>query len=158
MPGMSTLLTDLGLDGDKEEEVAEVEVEAEEEEETAPTLKKPSSAGSSSVMQRPSSAGSSSVLKKPSSAGSSSVLKKPASNQAKVPKEEPAADGESEDEPELGALRDRLKARKFERLFDELPDIIKEAWEEVVKYEHRNLYLDRLQDLHIDESGLFHLK
>ena len=66
------------------------------------------------------------VLKKP--AGKGGISKKPASNIQK-----PVETVESSDDEEDDQKRDRLKARKFDKLLkmDRLPDYIKDEWKHV---------------------------
>ena len=81
---------------------------------------------SGKVQKKPAVASSGTVQKKPARSSSSTVLKRPA-----------AAIGDAEDDIEVNEnseeVRDRIKARKFDKLmrFDQIPAYIKEEFEKV---------------------------
>ena len=89
-------------------------------------------------------AGSEVLLKKPSVCAAVEIgiqkkpagnMKRPAAAPARVAehpakkKKEPTPEADPDEDDSLGALRDKMKARKFDSLWDDLPEPLKQEYE-----------------------------
>ena len=135
LPAMDSLLADLGMpEADASLAITEEHGEHAAGEDGGDGAQ----AGGGGVRKRPAQAGGLPkpevvVAKKPAGAG---VAKKPAkASEADENDENHDADAggdESEPEAQAGDVRDRIKAKKFDKIFDELPEVVQQAWQEAI--------------------------
>ena len=146
-------------EGDGEEGLPDpiVEEEEEAEENDASTSgggvrKRPASSSGGGVLKRPASFWTGGVVKRPASSGGGGVLKRPASSASS------AGDvGGGDDEASIDAVRDRLKSRKFDQLFEKLPAYVQTDYNDAMK-DKTGAKRERITTLvnkaiHRDENG-----